>query len=62
MLVKTNEVSFFHPPQNDYLPDQIIGLQLTAEDISRKKELLGEVYNEEVYYGDLCRFLYALLT
>ena len=61
MLVKTNTVNTFHPPQ-EYFPDQIIGLQLEPDDIRRKEELLGEVYNEEVYYGDLCRFLYALLT
>ena len=61
MLVKTNEISFFHPPQ-DYVPDQVIGLQLSADDILRKEELLGKVYNEEVYYGFLSRFLYALLT
>jgi hypothetical protein len=61
MLVKTNTVNVFHPPQ-EYFPDQIIGLKLEPDDIRRKEELLGEVYNESVYYGDLCRFLYALLT
>ena len=60
MLVKTNQNNIFHQPVN-YLPDNIIALQLEESDISRKNELLGEVYNDTVYYGDIGRILFALL-
>ena len=61
MLVKTNENNIFHQP-NNYYPDNVIALLLEESDIKRKNDLLGESFNEEVYYGDIGRFLYALLT
>lgn len=60
MLIKTNHNNVFHTPV-DYTPDNIIALKLEEKDIMRKNDLLGEVYNEEVFYGDISRFLYALL-
>lgn len=60
MQVKTNHNNNFHSPQN-HIPDNVIALKLDQNDILRKNELLGEVYNEEVFYGDIGRILFALL-
>jgi hypothetical protein len=43
------------------MPDNIIALRLEENDVLRKNDLLGEVYNEEVFYGDIGRILFALL-
>ncbi len=60
MLVKTNNNNTFHQPET-YIPDNIIALKLDESDIVRKNHLLGDVYNEEVFHGDIGRFLFALL-
>lgn len=60
MQVKTNQNNIFHAPEN-YTPDDVFAVKLDQNDILRKNYLLGEVYNEEVYYGDISRFLFALL-
>lgn len=60
MLVKTNTDNTFHVPQS-YIPDDVIALRLEENDVLRKNDLLGEVYNEKVFYGDIGRFLFALL-
>lgn len=61
MLVKTNHNNIFHQPVNNYMPDNIIAISLDESDILRKNELLGDVYNEKVFYGDIGRILFALL-